>query len=155
MPTRTQPPSLDALLASFHAAPDGDARALVGAALVETRLRGERILPALVRAFDSDELVAKANCAICSAEILGELAEAIDVLGGTLTEAQCARLERIRDEADRMWVPVSGGLPPEPSARAPATRTPRPERNAPCPCGSGKKFKRCCALERSGAGGLH
>ncbi len=26
----------------------------------------------------------------------------------------------------------------------PARREPRPERNAPCPCGSGKKYKRCC-----------
>jgi hypothetical protein len=26
------------------------------------------------------------------------------------------------------------------------TRTATPGRNAPCPCGSGKKFKRCCAL---------
>jgi len=22
-----------------------------------------------------------------------------------------------------------------------------PERNAPCPCGSGKKYKKCCALQ--------
>jgi hypothetical protein len=26
-------------------------------------------------------------------------------------------------------------------------RPPSPGRNAPCPCGSGKKFKRCCALK--------
>jgi hypothetical protein len=25
-------------------------------------------------------------------------------------------------------------------------RTPRPSRNDPCPCGSGKKFKKCCIL---------
>jgi hypothetical protein len=25
------------------------------------------------------------------------------------------------------------------------------ERNAPCPCGSGKKYKRCCALKQTGA----
>jgi uncharacterized protein YecA (UPF0149 family) len=31
---------------------------------------------------------------------------------------------------------------------APATIG-RPSRNAPCPCGSGKKFKRCCALAGS------
>ena len=30
--------------------------------------------------------------------------------------------------------------PPPPVGRAPS----RPGRNAPCPCGSGKKFKRCC-----------
>ena len=26
-------------------------------------------------------------------------------------------------------------------------KSPRPERNDPCPCGSGKKFKNCCALK--------
>jgi hypothetical protein len=25
---------------------------------------------------------------------------------------------------------------------------PRPGRNAPCPCGSGKKFKQCCASKK-------
>jgi uncharacterized protein YecA (UPF0149 family) len=24
---------------------------------------------------------------------------------------------------------------------------PKPERNAPCPCGSGKKYKKCCGKE--------
>jgi uncharacterized protein YecA (UPF0149 family) len=34
----------------------------------------------------------------------------------------------------------------EPSARvvAPAEEAARPSRNAPCPCGSGLKYKRCC-----------
>jgi hypothetical protein len=182
MPTRTTPPSLDALLASFHAAPDSNARTLAAMALVRTRLRDDRILaalvrlldenplgaaaclarlgdaraiPDLVRALDSEELVAKADCAICAAEILDQIAHAIDLLGGTLTEAQRARLERVGEEADRLWVPFPDPFPPGRSERKPARRAPRPERNAPCPCGSGKKYKRCCALERNGAGGLH
>jgi hypothetical protein len=32
------------------------------------------------------------------------------------------------------------------ASRREATRPANPGRNAPCPCGSGKKFKRCCAL---------
>jgi hypothetical protein len=174
--------ALDALLASFHAAPDSAARTLVAMALVRTRLRDDRILGALVRlldenpvdaatslasygdpraipdlarALESDALVAKADCAICAAEILGGIAHAIERLGGTLTEVQRKRLERIGEEANRLWVRVPGPLTPEPSARTPVTRAPRPERNARCPCGSGKKYKRCCALERNGAGGLH
>ncbi len=179
MPTRTTPPSLDALLASFHAAPDGIARTLVAMALVRPGLRDDRILaalirlldenpvdaaaclarhgdaraiPDLVRAFDPDELVAKADCAICAAEILTQIAHAIELLGGTLTGAQRARLERIGEEADRLWVPFPDPFPPGPPARR---RAPHPERNAPCPCGSGKKYKRCCALARNSAGGLH
>jgi hypothetical protein len=181
MPTSTTPRSLDALLASFHAAPDSTARTLVAMALVRTRLRDDRILaalvrlldenpvgaaaclarhgdaraiPDLVRALDSDELVAKADCAICAAEILDQIAHSIERLGGTLTEAQRARLKRIGEEAERLWVPVPDPFP-RPSARDPARRAPRPERNAPCPCGSGKKYKRCCALGRNGAGELH
>ena len=182
MPTRTTPPSLDALLASFDAAPTSNRRTLAAMALVRTRLRDDRILaalirlldenpvgaaaclarhgdaraiPALVRALDSNELVAKADCAICASEILDQLAHSIELLGGTLTEAQRARLERIGEEAERLWVPGPDLFPPGPSARTPARRAPRPERNAPCPCGSGKKYKRCCALEPNGAGGLH
>jgi hypothetical protein len=34
------------------------------------------------------------------------------------------------------WEPVAQGVPRKTQARA--------SRNAPCPCGSGKKFKRCC-----------
>jgi hypothetical protein len=182
MPTRRTPSSLDALLASFHAAPDRIARTLVAMALVRTRLRDDRILaalvrlldenpfgaaaclarhgdaraiPDLVRALDSDELIAKADCVICAAEIQDQIAHAIELLGGTLTEAQRARLERINEKADRAWLRGLDPFPPVPSSRKPAERAPRPERNAPCPCGSGKKYKRCCALERNGAGGLH
>ena len=32
------------------------------------------------------------------------------------------------------------------ASRREMTRSANPGRNAPCPCGSGKKFKRCCAL---------
>ena len=70
-----------------------------------------RAIPDLVRAFDSDELIARADCAICAAEILGQLAHAIERLGGTLTEAQRARLERIGEEADRLWVPAAAARP--------------------------------------------
>ncbi len=33
---------------------------------------------------------------------------------------------------------------------APVRRTAEPDRNAPCPCGSGKKYKKCCALKKDG-----
>lgn len=48
--------------------------------------------------------------------------------------------------------PRTPPLPPPPSserrpvrlAPPPATAAPKPGRNQPCPCGSGRKFKRCC-----------
>ena len=30
--------------------------------------------------------------------------------------------------------------------REPVRRAATPERNDPCPCGSGRKYKKCCAL---------
>ena len=36
-----------------------------------------------------------------------------------------------------------------PPTRVKAER--RPERNDPCPCGSGKKYKRCCGVGRKAA----
>jgi SEC-C motif len=35
--------------------------------------------------------------------------------------------------------------PPSPARQQPATRRVVPGRNDPCPCGSGKKWKKCCA----------
>ena len=41
---------------------------------------------------------------------------------------------------DGRWVYVDGMTPPA----APVRRADAPGRNDPCPCGSGKKYKRCC-----------
>ncbi len=183
MPIRIIPRSLDERLAAFDAAPDTVARTMVAMALARTRLRDDRIIaalarlldenpigaamclarhgdaraiPDLVRALESDELVAKADCAICAADILDQIAHSIELLGGTLTEAQRARLKRIGEEADRLWIPVRDPFPREPpAATKPARREARAKRNALCRCGSGRKYKRCCAVERNGGGGLH
>jgi transposase-like protein len=37
-----------------------------------------------------------------------------------------------------------------PILASPAPKTPHPGRNQPCPCGSGKKFKRCCLGKPAG-----
>lgn len=181
MPTRPKP-SLDALLASFQAARKIADRAAIAMALARAQVRDDRILavlvrvlgenpfggaaflgrygdaraiPDLVRALESDDLLAKTDCAICAAEQLSAIAHAIERLGGTLTDAQRARLERIDREAARLWQPGPDALRPESFARRPATREPRPGRNVPCPCGSGKKYKRCCALEADVASQPH
>ncbi|MBC8006284.1 MAG: SEC-C domain-containing protein [Verrucomicrobia bacterium] len=41
-------------------------------------------------------------------------------------------------DQDKYDLPKSGYLSPEP------IKTDKIERNAPCPCGSGKKYKKCC-----------
>jgi uncharacterized protein len=44
-------------------------------------------------------------------------------------------------------------LPPElRGPQRPARAVPKPGRNQPCPCGSGKKYKRCCGSELAAPG---
>lgn len=45
---------------------------------------------------------------------------------------------RFRRAADGCWYYVDGAIPDSP------VRSARIGRNEPCPCGSGKKYKRCC-----------
>ncbi|MBI4720013.1 MAG: UPF0149 family protein, partial [Chitinivibrionia bacterium] len=51
-----------------------------------------------------------------------------------------------------------GGIGAAPGASpaagpAPVTRTSEPGRNDPCPCGSGKKYKKCCGSPTAGGAG--
>jgi hypothetical protein len=45
---------------------------------------------------------------------------------------------------------VRDGIEPLRFAGDEEPRLPRPGRNEPCPCGSGKKYKKCCGLEAAG-----
>jgi hypothetical protein len=53
------------------------------------------------------------------------------------------RQERWREEA-RPREPVSGPDTDGPGRPVPFRAPPRTGRNEPCPCGSGRKFKKCC-----------
>ena len=37
----------------------------------------------------------------------------------------------------------------EPVKRQPVRKTKKPGRNDPCPCGSGKKYKKCCGMHEN------
>jgi hypothetical protein len=101
-------------------------------------------------------------------ELKDELLPVADILGVRLPQAEAWRKERqdrerqFRQRLSEMdeWVNQSKAQPkPSPAAArhlpppvAPALVNPRPAegsrgrvgRNDPCPCGSGKKFKKCC-----------
>ena len=60
-------------------------------------------------------------------------------------------VQSIREDDGALYLPVSVVREPERrqaqenQAAAPvASQEPRVGRNAPCPCGSGKKYKKCC-----------
>jgi hypothetical protein len=159
--------AVDALLTAFDAASPPDARARIAEVLLRMQVADDRIraalvrlleeapstaarylaeygdpraLPELARALDPAALEKTADCAICASEIAVSIARAIRALGGTLTDAQRATIDRLLERQRGMWQP----FPPDP----------RPPRNAPCPCGSGKKYKKCCYLT-DGLGAEH
>jgi hypothetical protein len=161
-------PALDALLSAFDASGDlgvrgrledvlarfpaeddrirvalvrllGDAPSSAAWCLAE---RGEwRAIPDLIRTFDRLAERPIADCDICALEHLSEIACAVRMLGGTVSHHRQARIDALADRAQASWIPFAD--PPAP--HAPTVRGPRPGRNDPCPCGSGRKFKRCCA----------
>ena len=45
---------------------------------------------------------------------------------------------------DVLRKPLPDGDGDDPAAEDPVTRGSRVGRNEPCPCGSGRKYKRCC-----------
>ncbi|GEJ56564.1 SEC-C metal-binding domain-containing protein [Anaeromyxobacter diazotrophicus] len=160
--------SLAALLAALDGCGSTEGRAREGLAEALSRLPSDdaRIRAALLRLLDDepataarllaergewravaqlssamDRLLAApvGDCDLCNREHLVAIARAVRYLGGSLGEEQRDRMEEVLDRAERLWVPFEDAAP----VTAPARRDPRPGRNAPCHCGSGKKYKNC------------
>ncbi|CAN5617345.1 hypothetical protein BH09MYX1_BH09MYX1_65600 [soil metagenome] len=86
-------------------------------------------------------------------EIESVTTEGARELFDTFWHEQEDRLRQRREEARRVVLRYAA-RPAEPVlARAPST-TSRPTRNDPCPCGSGKKYKRCCLIAAGGSPAL-
>jgi preprotein translocase subunit SecA len=66
--------------------------------------------------------------------------------GRFYTEEEMTSMRELDPEAVRFLKPVVVEPTPKQRARLPF---PRVGRNEPCPCGSGKKFKKCCLLRGS------
>lgn len=97
-----------------------------------------RALPLLYEAFDAHDITSEDG--FFANQVLLELEDAIRELGGTLSPAQARKL----DEALRRRPQLAGPQP--------IRRRERPERNAPCWCGSGTKYKKCHLAEDEGRG---
>lgn len=54
------------------------------------------------------------------------------------------------EETQLLRLLLGGAVPVSSAQRLPVVAAPKAGRNAPCPCGSGKKFKRCCADKPAG-----
>jgi tetratricopeptide (TPR) repeat protein len=74
-------------------------------------------------------------------QLVIEIEDAIRALGGELSPDQQRKLDTVLGWRDAIF-----------ARSAPARREARPERNAPCWCGSGKKYKKCHLAEDEGRG---
>jgi HEAT repeat protein len=102
------------------------------------RYGDRRALPELTRLLERHE--PGPEYSFDDGQLVIELREAFRLLDAELTPAQRERLERLDEERKRERALASA---------SPITGTVRREgtkvgRNDPCPCGSGKKFKKCC-----------
>ncbi|WP_434384624.1 SEC-C domain-containing protein [Melittangium boletus] len=147
-----------AVLEVLDTAPDEDARLGLLQVLAECGARDERILAALLADLASDDVIpaitnlvrygdpaARAPLSrmlddytlsdevedLFAQQEVRELASGLLSLGGTLSDAQREKVER----AWRLGEPLR--------ARLRRKTGDRPERNAPCWCGSGVKYKKC------------
>ncbi|MDO8671319.1 MAG: SEC-C metal-binding domain-containing protein [Dehalococcoidia bacterium] len=108
-----------------------DAQDLIASYLAD--LGDPRALP------DLHEALIKANDRMT----LVEIEEAIVELGGALSVAEEQKLQRLAPRP--LAGPVSAKPPkPVPVAKPGPVRAIKIGRNEPCPCGSGKKYKKCC-----------
>src|SRR5439155_10840515 len=73
------------------------------------------------------------------------LMAAVTIIQAEVTDRRIADIEAKVDQIYQQAVTQSVGRGPDvnPAASAPRRSVPQVGRNDPCPCGSGKKFKRC------------
>jgi len=113
-------------------------------------------MPELPVAPDGVNGVDAIDLALLSTMLAVDLSVAIVLLGGRLSPAQRRALDAVTEwwpDFDRPWPEPSDRAVDEPwHAPTPARRPRLPGRNQPCPCGSGRKYKKC-HLEADRRGG--
>jgi hypothetical protein len=106
--------------------------------------RDRAAVPALLAALDRIDLPSPGPDERLALAALINLGEAIRELRGKLSLEQRRKLRRAWARHE-VLEGTSSTPPPEAASGPPAVRGERPGRNAPCSCGSGRKYKRCCA----------
>ncbi|MEZ4409658.1 MAG: SEC-C metal-binding domain-containing protein [Polyangiales bacterium] len=121
----------DALLADLDVKPDR-------AAMHLSDYGDAAALPHLLATFD--RITLSRDAAFPAGEFV-ELQGAIQDLGGSLSPAQQRKLDDALRVQRAMYAPLIDSLAEK---RPPAIAKAKVGRNDPCPCGSGKKYKKCC-----------
>jgi hypothetical protein len=157
-----------ALLVLAEVAKDQEARHAVCDILGKLRVKDDRILAAVLRVYEDDpEYGAMLLADYGDASVLPRLQQDIEALTPDFDSMASRDLFFTLTTA---FEDLGGELPPELQARVDgwfaqweARREPPPKwvvaspgpkvgRNDPCPCGSGKKFKKCCLDAGASAG---
>jgi hypothetical protein len=162
--------AVDGLVAAFDRSTTTDGRARVAEALARTTVEDDRIRAAFVRMLEDDpsnaarhladhgdrravtDLARAADrllraplddCPVCAREHLKAILSAVHALGGRLSDEQLAGIDDVLERAEASWIPFEDPFAAPAVLHVPGTRCRRPGRNDPCPCGSGKKYKKC------------
>jgi hypothetical protein len=115
---------------------------------IQLARRGDwRAVTAMSAVFDRVAGSSAEHCEICTVEALVPLIGAILSLGGEVSKDQRARLDVLVKSAGARWQPFEPREAPPPGSGRRETGPRLPGRNDPCPCGSGRKYKRCHAGE--------
>jgi hypothetical protein len=150
--------ALEPVLTAFESCDDSDQRHSLCAVLAKLGVRDDRILDALLDVLLEEPSTGAISLAeygdpaalpaleraiarhepdfttLLGTTDLEEIVATYEDLGGVLPEALQAKVEAWRAKADAVRRAVL----------APPVQKPKLGRNDPCPCGSGKKFKKCC-----------
>ena len=123
-------------------------QAMLGIGLLELGSEEQRLIPY----FKDDDLRAEAlycyaACAPCEptrARLQRLFTEAEDLSGGLSEEEDSTIKDALNTRADRYDLDPIFGPDGEALADQPVAVKAKVGRNDPCPCGSGKKYKKCC-----------
>ena len=69
--------------------------------------------------------------------------------GRIYTEVEMIEMRKVMKKADDSFLKM---MSLQPTEKQMARRPPKVGRNEPCPCGSGKKFKKCCLVQEDSDG---
>ena len=131
---------------------------ITGRAWARGYMRGTRLAPAgWSRIFHDDHEALALSIPIAAGEIDPQwpkeplTAEKSDELLRNMLAGAVRVYRYFKEDRLAFAQAAAGRAPPEPYERA----APKVGRNDPCPCGSGKKYKRCCGAPESGDRVVH
>ena len=123
-------------------------QAMLGIGLLPLESEAPRLLPYFKdEDLRSEALYCYSACAPCEPTRAGVrrlFAEIEDLSGGLSEDEESAVKDGLNTRADRYELDPVFGPDGEALADEPVMVRPKVGRNDPCPCGSGKKYKKCC-----------